>query len=304
MKFSKQHIPFTQVANDILNNPEISAKAKGLYSYLYSKPDGWKFSASRIQKDFADGKRSIMSGLQELEDKELLQRTKNADGTMDYHLLYKGLSKVEIEDEPLTQNRIDESKSQSAKTALRVHSQSAVSAKCGNSKVLKPQSAKTAPVSNKDFRPIKSLKKERKGKKDERPPFSSEDSFDLFFNEYGKPVDEEKENEAYQEWIDLSEEDRQAAFEFIEFYKKYEPNPKFRKHPNNYLAKRTWEKERSLIMESLKYQETGQVYYTYQQMTHEVTGHPTLSTDHFERIDHPQTGEKVWVLKDKEVING
>ena len=46
--FFKQNIPFTQIANDLLNDKLISFKAKGVYSFLYSKPSGWYFSEKRI----------------------------------------------------------------------------------------------------------------------------------------------------------------------------------------------------------------------------------------------------------------
>lgn len=301
MKFTKQHIPFTQVANDILNNPDISAKAKGLYAYLYSKPNGWKFSANRIKNDFSDGKRSIMTGLQELEDIGLLERTKNADGTMDYHLLYKGLSKVEIADEPENPNRIAAPKTQSAKTALRLQTQSAEIAKCGNSKVLKPQSAKTAPYIKKEFTQIKNTNKKKEGEKEDPSHFSLKDSFDLFFSKYEKPLNEE---ESFSEWKHLSDNERNEAIGFLDAYKQFEPNPKFRKHPNNYLSQRTWLKEKQVVLEALKHEQGKAVYYTYQQMINEVTAHPTLSTDHFQQEKHPTTGETVWLLKDKEVMNG
>jgi len=58
----------------ILNNPDLSAKAKGLWAYLQSKPDGWRFAIDRIAKDFKDGKDSIRSGLQELEEAGYLRR--------------------------------------------------------------------------------------------------------------------------------------------------------------------------------------------------------------------------------------
>lgn len=84
--FRKDNIPFTQVANEVLNNPRLSAKAKGLYAYLYSKPDGWNFAIDRIANDFTDGRASINNGLQELEANKYLTRERLTTGRVNYQL--------------------------------------------------------------------------------------------------------------------------------------------------------------------------------------------------------------------------
>lgn len=73
------------IPNDILNNKKISFKAKGLFGFLQSKPDGWSFSVKRICSQTKDGKDSITSGIKELEKAKLLQRkpTKNKNGKWD-----------------------------------------------------------------------------------------------------------------------------------------------------------------------------------------------------------------------------
>lgn len=86
--FKKEKTPFTQVANEVLNNKKLSFKAKGLYSYLFSKPDGWDFSSVRIKEDGTDGRKGILSGLKELEDAGFLSRKKLGDGRVDYLLKY------------------------------------------------------------------------------------------------------------------------------------------------------------------------------------------------------------------------
>lgn len=65
--------------NELLNNPNISFKAKGLFAYIQSKPDGWDFSVERIQLETKDGRESIISGLQELENEGYLSRNKYQD---------------------------------------------------------------------------------------------------------------------------------------------------------------------------------------------------------------------------------
>jgi hypothetical protein len=62
------------VANAVIDCKELSWKAKGLYSYLASKSDGWNFYMSEIASNGNDGVDAIRTGLQELEKKGFLYR--------------------------------------------------------------------------------------------------------------------------------------------------------------------------------------------------------------------------------------
>lgn len=85
-KLQKQSVRFTQVANSVLCDKNISAKAKWIYAYLYSKPDNWQFAYNRIASEFSDWEKSILSGLKELEKFWYLERKKQGDGSTDYVL--------------------------------------------------------------------------------------------------------------------------------------------------------------------------------------------------------------------------
>jgi ribosomal protein L19E len=76
---------FTQVSNNILVNPKISFKAKGLYAYLISKPDDYNFSATRIANESKEGRDSILNILNEIENSDYLHRVKKQDGKIDYY---------------------------------------------------------------------------------------------------------------------------------------------------------------------------------------------------------------------------
>jgi hypothetical protein len=65
---------FATVPNDLVNSKYISLKAKGLFAYIQSKPDGWDFSAERIAQQLKEGLPSIMSTLKELEQFGYLKR--------------------------------------------------------------------------------------------------------------------------------------------------------------------------------------------------------------------------------------
>lgn len=67
---------YSVIPNDLVNNTDISLKAKGLFAYIQSKPDGWDFSAERIAKYLKEGLQSVSSALKELEKSGYLVRQK------------------------------------------------------------------------------------------------------------------------------------------------------------------------------------------------------------------------------------
>lgn len=67
---------FGIIPNALLNDPNISWKAKGLFGYLQSKPDDWDFAVNRIAQDAKDGRDGTSNGLVELEKHGYLHREK------------------------------------------------------------------------------------------------------------------------------------------------------------------------------------------------------------------------------------
>ena len=57
---------FTQVPNILLNDKRVSAKAKGIYAYLLSKPDGWAFHSGVILSELKEGRDAFYAALKEL----------------------------------------------------------------------------------------------------------------------------------------------------------------------------------------------------------------------------------------------
>lgn len=66
-KSGKRAPPFTRIVNSMLQDVRLSFKARGLLSYMLSKPDGFKFYLDEMTKHTTDGKDSIRAGLKELE---------------------------------------------------------------------------------------------------------------------------------------------------------------------------------------------------------------------------------------------
>lgn len=58
---------FTQVLNSMLDDENLSLKAKGLITYCLSKPDGWKFHMSYLVSKLKEGERAIYSTMEEME---------------------------------------------------------------------------------------------------------------------------------------------------------------------------------------------------------------------------------------------
>lgn len=73
-RLRKKEKPFGTAPNDLLNDKNISFKAKGLFCFIDSKPDNWEFSESRIASQSKDGISSVRSGLKELIDSGYLER--------------------------------------------------------------------------------------------------------------------------------------------------------------------------------------------------------------------------------------
>ena len=70
---------FTIINNGVLNNTQLSWKAKGLFAYLWSQSDSWDFYEVEVLKHSTDGRASLRAGLKELEENGYLKRYRNRD---------------------------------------------------------------------------------------------------------------------------------------------------------------------------------------------------------------------------------
>lgn len=78
-KLKKNVKGYTATPNSIINDPNLSFKAKGIWTYINSKPEGWDFSVNRIIADTNEGEKAVRSGLRELVDHGLLEYTAKKD---------------------------------------------------------------------------------------------------------------------------------------------------------------------------------------------------------------------------------
>ncbi len=105
--FKKQNIPFTQVANGVLYDKNLSLGAKAIYAYIYSKPDGWDFASARMAKELKVSKPTVLKHLKELEFIGYLIKKKLPSGRMLYKIIFPP---IEPESTELTLGQEPESK--------------------------------------------------------------------------------------------------------------------------------------------------------------------------------------------------
>lgn len=70
---------FAQIRNDLLADPSLSFKAKGILSYLLSRPPTWEACISDIVNRATDGIHAVRSGLDELEEQGFIIRSQLRD---------------------------------------------------------------------------------------------------------------------------------------------------------------------------------------------------------------------------------
>lgn len=58
--------PYVMIDRRPIDNPALSFKAKGILTYLMSRPDGWEVSVADLIKHAQDGEASVRAGLKEL----------------------------------------------------------------------------------------------------------------------------------------------------------------------------------------------------------------------------------------------
>ncbi|MFA6191796.1 MAG: helix-turn-helix domain-containing protein [Sulfurimonas sp.] len=77
-------VPYTQIANEILFSRDLSLKAKGLYAFMYAKPDNWNFTTRSMASQLKEDAKTIQRILRELKEVELTSYQKHSDGTGTY----------------------------------------------------------------------------------------------------------------------------------------------------------------------------------------------------------------------------
>lgn len=107
--------PYTVVPNSLAQDTDLSWKARGILVYLLSKPDDWKVRKNHLADEATDGKHSLNSGLQELEDAGYIkaEKSRGPDGTFDGYDYYISAERVgnwsAVDDYPTRENQSPDS---------------------------------------------------------------------------------------------------------------------------------------------------------------------------------------------------
>ena len=167
-------VPYAQIANEISRHPALSLKAKGLYTYMYSMPDNWNFTASSIASQIKENRKTILSILNELKEFGLLEYEKLSTGKGIY-TIYSTIVEPEIEENPENKPKskkgtLGKNEPKSEKGTLPKNSQSPKMPPCKNATV-----AKTDCIKNKDTFKNKDFNKnpERQRGEDKKSSFKS-----------------------------------------------------------------------------------------------------------------------------------
>lgn len=70
----KQRTPYTTVNNELINDKDLYLRDKGLYIFMFSKPEGWSFSVRGLSAQVKEGKTSVSQSLKRLIDHGWLRR--------------------------------------------------------------------------------------------------------------------------------------------------------------------------------------------------------------------------------------
>src|SRR5690606_13854766 len=82
---------YATISNQLLNDPSLSLRAKGLLCYLISKPANWNVNVNHLNSVCKEGKDAIYSTINELVDAGYIVRVKTKDPKgkfvgVDYHV--------------------------------------------------------------------------------------------------------------------------------------------------------------------------------------------------------------------------
>ena len=93
-------LSFGIAPNSLLNNQDISLSAKGMYTFMNSKPENWEFSINGLVSQLKEGKDKIKSTLKELEKYGYLIRkkynTKEGKWAWEYQLMLADLPSTDL----------------------------------------------------------------------------------------------------------------------------------------------------------------------------------------------------------------
>lgn len=202
---------FTTIPNSVVTNKDLSWKAKGIFTYLASKPDDWQFFMDEINKNATDGINSLKSGIKELEKAGLLVRTKSVNKQN----RFIGWNwELKIPDSVIfRRSEIPSVENSDGRKTMRYTN----------------TNLSNTDISNTDN--SKSYVEIQIGE-------VSIYEFEQFWNDYNKKVGRAKCETKYSK---IPEAEREQIKEFLKIYIHATPNIQYRLNPETFLNRKTWQ---------------------------------------------------------------
>ena len=97
----KHNRNFTTIPNEILNNPKLSFRAKGVVCYLLSKPEDWHISVKQLTSSSKEGRDAIYTAFDELIEQGYMIREQDIQKGR-----FMGVNYI-VSDQPFTDNPQD-----------------------------------------------------------------------------------------------------------------------------------------------------------------------------------------------------
>lgn len=107
IRLKKKKTRYATVSRELLTNPNISLKAKGLGAWLELHEDGFELNFEFILKNMKEGRDSVRKTIKELKDKDFLItiQTKNHIGQFETTWVFDSEGEVKNELEPTTESQ-------------------------------------------------------------------------------------------------------------------------------------------------------------------------------------------------------
>jgi len=93
--------PYGSSPRKLLEDRNISLKAKGIYAFMECKIDGWNFTASSMASQLKESRKTILVAMQELKANGWMTYHKNRDGSGVYELIGNYVTSPESENDTM-----------------------------------------------------------------------------------------------------------------------------------------------------------------------------------------------------------
>lgn len=101
IRVKKKDDPYVRIDKHFINDPTLSLKAKGIMTYLLSKPDSWHVRIGDLVNQNKDGEKAVRSGIHELIDARYLAPDITRDDITRHITKYDYI----VSERPLPQNK-------------------------------------------------------------------------------------------------------------------------------------------------------------------------------------------------------